>query len=777
MPTKRPLVPYYFIINRGYISAIQDIKNDIVLASNYLYPALNLNNEGVGTCPPSLSPPSVADESTTIATQTGTTSTYFWGIKVRETPNYTYTRTIPNGIKCINKIKPLDKNGSLLIIDQTVAPADTPANISRTIAAAAGTNPYTLFPLKNINDPIPFRNRNISENPEIAAPRAGYTYNTSTYFIRYTTDPVDGGFYAYDSTKPDQPNKLVPAKNGMIGPDDFVELNADPYSWHLIRNIWNIKSRDHPDQALIMDQINNIYIDRANLFMQVSVIFYAGYASKVLPTVEPFKSLLAGYPIDIIQEKTNVFRKGLIGTDIVVNSTESKTSPNATKSPYESLPTFPDIKFKSSIFDTNNTWYKIFKIEAKPADLQEIIVKKAYTLEKAIYVPIFKVIKTLWDECSKFDTSTPPKPLYPVVDNTGTNCESLIPDFAFITSYNQIIYRCYFWALNANNKSINGETKTKAYTNFIANLSAIGTGVKDFHETMLVDAAAYYKALYDNNYLLSGDRFGKPDNPRNSSGDFCVNKSPNTNDNSFITGGLSIDPVGYVFCALQASASDNISLVSPPPPDPPPPPPPLITPSIPPPPRISTLNDKQTFLCENRNVSRIYKYNQSTNTKIPYASAGIAITYTPSMTSGSLSDSLWVWNNSLDGVNLKCSQISNDMTISSIYCPNGQNCAPPPSETDNIPGTNVGGGDEGGEGDYEEGGEEAEDDQPKKAPASGPNNTALIISIVVVIFIVLILFAAAAAFYFFIIRKNAIKTEVPKLVKKTGGYFQYIIDE
>jgi len=777
----RPLVPYYFIINRGYISATQDIKNDIILADNYLYPALNIDSTGKGTCPPSLSPPSVADQSIDVVTITGYTTTYFWGIRTGDVPNYTVTRKIPDGIKCINKIRPIDKNGSLLMIDQTKLPADTPANIYKTIAEAAGKNPYTLFPLQQIGDTAPLRNTNISPDPRVATPDGGNNYNKSTYFIRYTTDPVNGGFYAFDPATLDQPKKLVSAKSdGMLSPDDFVALNADPYSWHLIQNTWNIKNRNHPDQCVIMDQINNIYIDRANLFMQVTVIFYAGYAAKVLPTVEPFKSLLDGIPIDTIQEKTNVFRKGLIGTDVtmplIIGSANASSS--GTLSPYNSLQSFPTTTFKGSVTNPLDPILAIFNIQATTTTPVTVTIKNAYTLEKAIYVPIFKVIKTLWDECAKFDTSTPPKPLYPVVDNAGVNCESLIPDFAYITSYNKIVYRCYFWALNANNKSITGQTATAAKTNFFTDLAA-STGVKDFHETMLVDAAAYYKALYDNNYLLSNDQFAKPSNASRPTGKFCVRKSPNTSTSGFTTGGTSIDSTGYVFCELSQSASDVINLVRPPPPDPPSPPPPPIPPGVSPPPQISQLNDKQTFLCENRSIARLYQYKQATNSKIPFANAGVAISYTPSMTSLSLSDSNWVWTNSLDGINLKCSQIQNDTTVQPIYCPKGQTCAPPPSESGLIPGADMegegGGGGGGGGGDEEEPPPE-EEEEPK--PASGSNNTGLSISSSVLSSISCCMLIIGVIVFFFVMNnRGAKKNQISKLVKKVGGYFQYIIDE
>ena len=773
----RPIVPYYFIINRGYISATQDFKNDIILVDNYLYPALNIDTTGKGTCPPSLSPPSVAEQSIDVATLTGFTKTYFWGIETGSVPNYLVTRKIPDGVKCINKIRPIDKNGTIFIIDQTKYPGNTPDNISKALIDAAGKNPYTQFGLKNINDPAPYRNTNISSDPQIAAPESAASYNKSTYFIRYTTNSVGGGFYTYDPANPDRPIRLIPAdSSGLLSPDDFVKINADPFSWHLIRNTWNIRNRNHPDQCIIMDQINNIYIDRANLFMQVTVIFYAGYAAKILPTVEPFKSLLAGIPIDEIQKETNVFRKGLIGTDIVMPVKPTTSTPS--QSPYNSRQTFPATTFTGTITNALDPFLAIFGIQPTSSPVT-VTVKDQYTLERAIYVPIFQVIKTLWDECAKFDTSVPPKPLYPVVDNAGVNCESQIPDFAYITSYNQIVYRCYFWALNANNKSIIGQTATAANTNFIQNLKEPGTGVKDFHETMLVDAAAYYKALYDNNYLLSGDQFGKPNNASRPTGKFCVKKSPTTSNSGFMTGGSSIDQTGYVFCEISQSASDVISLVRPPPPDPPSPPPPPIPPGVSPPPQISQLSDKQTFLCENRSTTRLYQYKQPTNTKIPYANPGVAISYTPSMTNLSLSDSNWVWTNSLDGINLKCSQIQNDNGIPPIFCPKGQTCAPPPSESGAIPGADNGDGGGGGGGGGEEGGEEEPPpEEPVPPSASGSNNTGLSIMCSVLSCICFCMAVSGVIVFFFVMNnKTARKSQISKLVKKVGGYFQYIIDD
>jgi len=109
---------------------------------------------------------------------------------------------------------------------------------------------------------------------------------------------------------------------------------------------------------------------------------------------------------------------------------------------------------------------------------------------------------------------------------------------------------------------------------------------------------------------------------------------------------------------------------------------PVMPPSPEPIPRISStsLQDKQTFLCETLDTNKIYRYNLSNNTKTRYLSASIAKTYTPSM---DITNSIWIWKNSLDGTTAKCSKIPVEGEISCSY---GQTCISP--STNSVPDSN-----------------------------------------------------------------------------------------
>ena len=167
-----------------------------------------------------------------------------------------------------------------------------------------------------------------------------------------------------------------------------------------------------------------------------------------------------------------------------------------------------------------------------------------------------------------------------------------------------------------------------------------------YDTTVFVDAAAYFKAIYDNCYLIPDNifMFGKPSNypcqncevhsttnypypgsnpnasyvcPVNCNGPFfCINSIPQPNSkilgviNSMNTSGGNI--AAYTFCkSASAGASSSISVVPAPLPPPPPPPPPVTPPGVSPPPRLGATNssttvaiaDKQTFLCQDRGVS------------------------------------------------------------------------------------------------------------------------------------------------------------------------------
>jgi hypothetical protein len=382
-------------------------------------------------------------------------------------------------------------------------------------------------------------------------------------------------------------------------------------------------------------------------------------------------------------------------------------------------------------------------------------------LDKAVLcVPTYWIIRQLWDLCSGGDErGNSNYPLMGFVNGKLSITENTMPDFAnnLVTDYLKITYRCYFWALNFNNKSFD------SYANNPANnsdticlkmrtiISTLKVGLVDYiidknvfdvylnrdvDYSYYVDAAAYYKALYDNNFKDKTDLFLKPNaimcepkcgtigtnkrsTPENpdvdigrryppcapgcGNGIFCVNKSPNTVARSFFYNGRdSVDPTGFVFCNISSgggsAGTDFINFVTlPPVPDPPPPPPPSV--SARPLPRLSSadqptgtnptvqIREGQTFLCEDRSLRNIYKYTLASingpnqpkvPAKIPYQSLGIASTYTDGM---DIASSTWVWQNSLDGIILKCKDLPVDSTKPSITCPKGQNCDPPPSRS------------------------------------------------------------------------------------------------
>jgi disulfide bond formation protein DsbB len=526
--------------------------------------------------------------------------------------------------------------------------------------------------------------------------------------------------------------------------------------------------------------------------MAVNVIFYCGYAAKWISTVEPFRSLLLGYPIDFIENQLNIFSQGISDSTIdairiplkpsvqlATQSTISTPSATgvysaATQSVLQSDPVLVSIAQAEAAFPSRSPYSRAspnitLKEESITAKDDKKVVTKirvtnsapgsylnANDLKRAVLcVPTYWIMRQLWDMCSQADDRG--NPTYPVigfVNGKLDTIENIIPDFVnnLVTDYLKITYRCYFWALNFNNKSFDNYANNTANPNsnrIRIILSTLKVGLVDYAKdknifnvnedkavdySYYVDAAAYYKALYDNNHNDKSDMFMKPNSvacepkcgtigtnkvattqnpivdfgrryppcaPGCGKGVFCLNKSPNTVSRSFLYNGRdSVDPTGYVFCSVGtgggSSGTDNIKFVIVPPiPEPPPPPPPSV--SARPLPRLSTIDqpngtnptvqikENQTFLCEDRSLRNIYKYtlaavngpNQpKVPSKLPYQSLGIAATYTEGM---DIASSTWVWQNSLDGIVLKCKDLPIDNTTPSITCPKGQNCAPPPA--------------------------------------------------------------------------------------------------
>lgn len=831
------VIPYWFILNRGYISSTQDILNNIVIAGNYLYPST--------FCPlSSPSPPAgitSAAESTKIATGRVSWPGPLGGIFGGGGSYTVYSnteRTIPDGVNCIAKLGARDIQTEVF-----VPKFDSADSIERwidyyknVILAGDKRNPLTSGLLQNVqlvdaskhvwppvfdifarllNIPNPEqtlvssasklnlrRKTYKSADPMIASPNKdpGDSYQTSTYYLTYNTDKTHGGVWSFNPCDPSGPCKIMSSDSGVVGPDDWLKPTPDnpsgfaPARYHLINNNFDIRTRNNADQILIMDPSNNIFMDDFTLMLTVNVIFYCGYASKWLSTVEPFRSLLLGYPIDFIENQLNIFSQGVSDSTIdairiplkpVVRSTTIAT-PSATGiysaasvSVPQTSPVLVTIAQAEAAFPSRSPYSRASpNITLKEESVMDSTNKKVVTkmavtnsapgsyinpnnLTKAVLcVPTYWIIRQLWDMCSQADAQGNSK--YPVmgfVNGKLNIIENIMPDFAnnLVTDYLKITYRCYFWALNFNNKSFddyannaanNSDTKSLlmrtiinelriGLVNYVSDKNVFNVNTSNTVDySYYVDAAAYYKALYDNNFKDKTDYFLKPsstacepkcgtigvnkvstpDNPDVDigrryppcapgcgNGIFCLNKSPNTVRKSFLFNGRdSVDPTGFVFCNIssggESKGTDFINFVRVPPiPDPPPPPPPSV--SATPLPRLSTadqpngtnptvrIREGQTFLCEDRSLRNVYKYTLASlngpdqpkvPAKLPYQSLGMAASYTPDM---DIASSTWVWKNSLDGIILKCRDLPIDNTTPSITCPLGQNCDPPPSKS------------------------------------------------------------------------------------------------
>ena len=717
----------------------------------------------------------------------------------------TIPRKINNGDLCINILGDNDYDNTYYTTIDTSAYDSNRNNLDWYVPSITNPtiNPYTQISLKLSANPLnsPSVQRNNLLNPDPTYISSTYTnhYPEGVFYIRYKTSR--GAFSQFNSSNFDSPTVKVSAdSNKMIGPDLWWSILLPSPEWFMIQNEWGIKTKNNEDQILIMDFINNIYVDLLNLTQSSTVIYYAGYASKVLKTIEPFKSLLAGIPIDIIQQRINIFNVGLSDSSLnasVSSSTQSntltydqntKTSGSGTISPY-------NIPISGS------------------------------TPPKYLCVPLFNVIRALWG-WSSYSTNM-------IVDNNGFAIEAKIPDFSFISDQNKIVYRCYWWALNIFNLSIPTSIRNN-FIKFMTNIPVPTSGTyanpfkntdgSTYDTTVFVDAAAYFKAIYDNCYLIPDNifMFGKPSNypcqncevhsttnypypgsnpnasyvcPVNCNGPFfCINSIPQPNSkilgviNSMNTSGGNI--AAYTFCkSASAGASSSISVVPAPLPPPPPPPPPVTPPGVSPPPRLGATNssttvaiaDKQTFLCQDRGVSNIYRYNKTENTKTKYATGIVAASYTPSM---DLTSSSWVWSNSLDGVSLTCGAITLDLSTT-ISCPKGEYCGPPPSSS-NQPKPTPDDSDDSDDSDKSDGSDKL-DDKPT------PNSTTPAISSVGSCILMCLCIVLIGVLIMTVMRKNRPikKRHVKKLakiisatnpaivtsgIKKVGGYFKYLLD-
>ena len=628
-----------------------------------------------------------------------------------------------------------------------------------------------------------------------------------------------------------------------------------PPRWTMIKNEWNIQTRNHVDQILIMDSINNIYLSSQvfhnntwmlhNLKYGITPIYYCGYAAKIQPTMEPFKSLLAGIPIDVIQTQLNIFTTGINPAN--TNPVVTGSSPNGTVSPYSQNISIPAVTMNSNTtknpIPTNgvlcdpqagctlgylgtgvNVKLGCVAPSCTPAPLQytvdgsrltdnpdgssnqgsnNVVIVPAYNgkVPAMIQVPLYILIKTLWDACSPANTT------FVVVNNSEANIESSISDFTYITTNLKIIYRCYFWALNCSNKSIKGSNlQASAYTAFVTTpFNALGISTSDL--SYLVDVAAYYKAIYDNTYQSQSDysnMFSKPSYSSCQTGcskytdrsgticvpttsnittclpspactpmcnnNFCINPYPNYASSVLST----LNPVSPgVFCASNSAASSTLMNYTPSfypqtkaLPTPPPPPGPvqprlgLNTPSI-------IIQDQETFLCEDRGLGNIYRYNKNSGsgpTKTKYSNVQIAMTYTPSM---DVSNSSWVWSHSLDGTSLRCNQIPLDFS-GSITCPAGKNCSPP-----SVAAPTVNSQPEEEEEEEEEQEEEAQEEE-EPPPDNSANVTGGLVLCGIFGCILFVLIGGGVAAYFYLKSKQIpLSGKKNRKSSKGGDYFYY----
>jgi hypothetical protein len=864
-------VPYWYIVNRGYISANQDVLNNVIIANNYLWPtpcdALALDQDTVAP-------------SSTPVTQQGTF--YMWGfIPIQFSYPSTSLRKIDTGVKCIKSQTSRDFVETILVNDA----ANGLTNEQMAQNASSGKNPVANSALQSVKvspggcNPVCIgavgllgalcgsqcagdqskylRKVYISDDPKIASPDTDpdSSYISSTYYIKYNTDPVNGGVFVFDTCNPGAPFKPISTDSGgIIGPDTWLNQSTPsaPYSplpYHLIQNIYHIKTRHHFDQSLIMDPSNNIFLDHLNLEMGVTVIYYSGYAAKILPNVEPFKSLLKGYPIDFIQSQLNIFSLGLSDQSLDATNVPAANLPAGGLAGPVSLAAALATTTTKSPYDPSIIT-NIAPVQLASADNKLYTTKLGYSgpAKPIIHISIFSIIKVLWDNCVGDTTRFPVMGFDP--NSTATpavlvNIEAYIPDFSKVTMYVRTVYRCYFWALNVNNqtlikasptfmaqvrtalvkdlidarlfdKNLPNGTLSASLTANIPNGTA-GTAstvtpppitLENLDYSYYVDAAAYYKALYDNNYNSRLDQFQKPnvgvcrDNcgtVGTSSRDlgvryppcqdgcgstvFCVNKSPNSTSNSFKFNGRNIDPTGYVFCAASGGKSNGtteIKIVTVPP-VPLPPPPPVFAPSVPPVPRltIATLRPNQTFLCESRSLQNVYKYTAQ-GKKVAYTSLGIAQSYTPEM---DVTNSMWVWKNSLDGITTKCNQIETDFSVPSISCPNNMYCGPSPSSTNTSGPPPLGAGDQVGDNLNPEDGDNDEEGEGEEEVNDNSSVIASIMCSGIILFGILMLCSVSVVIFIVMSKKQTTVAKAAKVAKlvakpvaKVGGFLQYYYD-
>jgi hypothetical protein len=502
------ILPHEYIINRGYISATQNILTDIISIGNYIGPPITPSTTFNQGCAPN----------STINTNNGP---YQWGTaSANNTPITHYRNITPFG--CINNTKKnglhdssiLDYNYFNLVIDQSGNPQNS--NVWTNNLKSSG-NPYSNSSTPFINIKQPGNNiRTSYKNPaqSVAMPSSGNTLENSLFYITYNTNTP---FSLFDTSNPSTPIKIKEPNSTtkQISPDqwDYNNTGVHPPYWSMINNEWNIYSRNHVDQILIMDSINTIYLSSHvshngsrffnNFVYGITPIYYCAYAAKILPTVEPFKSLLAGKGIDEIQNMYNIFNIGIINPTIPLQPSSSSTTnfSSTTQSPYTKTlsknsitlqtinnknpspingvacddvpngcqlgntgtPQNPKIECvapscTASPMMWTNTSSFIGMTMSSNIDQGlsttgiPVTIVPAYsgTVPKIIQVPLYTFIKLLWDMCSPTSTQ------YVIVDNIENNIENNIPDFSFITPKLQIIFRCYFWALNCINQSIRG---------------------------------------------------------------------------------------------------------------------------------------------------------------------------------------------------------------------------------------------------------------------------------------------------------------------------------
>lgn len=850
------ILPHQYIVNRGYISATQNILTDIVSIGNYLGP---FPKNVVQSCAPS----------STLKLDNGA---FQWGTTSANNTPIQYYRPIPK-VKCVNNNSQdgfhnssiLDYTYFNLVVDQSGNPLNSNVWTNNIIGSGNAYSKSSTPFINILQDGNPTRISYINPAQAAAMPSTGDTPENSFFNITYNTKTP---FSIFNSSNPSSHTVTMQPVNNKISIDQWDMTNGGvfPPRWSMIKNEWNIQSRNHVDQIVIMDSINNIYLSTQvffnnawmldNLKYGISPIYYSAYASKILPTMEPFKSLLAGIPIDIIQSKLNIFTQGIT---TIATTTVTGTSSTGTVSPYSqniSIPAVTMTNFlnKNPIPDNGVVCdpgsgcklgivgtgvdmkagcvapsctpspmaYKVGGTSTtdpnKGATQQQVTIVPAYNgkAPSMIYVPLYTLIKLLWDSCSPNNTT------FVIVDNNENNIENTIPDFGHITPNLKIIYRCYFWALNCSNKSIKGSKnlQASAYSTFVTTpFATLGlTGTPDL--SYLIDVGAYYKAIYDNTYQSESDysnMFSKPSYSKcergcsgytdSRTGDICIPTSSNnatckqsdactpmcnnnfclnTYPNYTSTVLNTLIPLSSsIFCPANSNASSVLmnypqsfykQTKAPPPPMPP---------GVTPPPRFGTsgnsipIKDKETFLCEDRGLGNIYRYNANgTNgpTKTKYSNAKIAASYTPGM---DITSATWVWSHSLDGTSLSCNKIPLDFS-GSITCPSGQNCSAPTTTNQNIPDpqpkavekSQVQTKTQPEEEEEEE--EQIEDESQTNNSSTSNQSSGLIISGIFIFICVLLLLSGVALFIYLQTQNMNTGKKHKKSSKHSGGeYFYY----